>query len=125
MCVGLYERPQRCRAAWRVTPSWAAISAHEYPVPRSPDDGLGDGLVQLGGETGHVGQGVNITWLPLAGRGAYHASKEAAYSSFSTGRRRRFGVNLALTLDRPPGSPAPAAWSAVVGPPPAPSASAA
>ncbi len=28
--------PQRCCAAWRVTPSRAAISAHEYPVFRSP-----------------------------------------------------------------------------------------
>jgi hypothetical protein len=29
MCVGLYERPQRCCAACRVTPSRAAISAQE------------------------------------------------------------------------------------------------
>ena len=40
---------------------------------------------------------------------------ERGYSSFSTGRRRRFGVNLALTLDRLARSPAPVGWSAVVG----------
>ena len=31
-----HERPQRCCAAWRVAPSRAAISAHEYPMLRSP-----------------------------------------------------------------------------------------
>jgi hypothetical protein len=38
-----------------------------------------------------------------------------AYSSFSTGRRRRLGVNVVLTLDRPPRSPALDGWSAVLG----------
>jgi hypothetical protein len=36
-----------------------------------------------------------------------------AYLSFSTERRRRFGVNLALTLDRPVGTPVPNGWSAM------------
>ena len=39
-----YKRPQRCCAAWLVTPSRAAISAHEYPAFRSrwrPEAGFG------------------------------------------------------------------------------------
>ena len=36
MCVALYERPHRCCAACRVTPTRAAISAHDYPASRSP-----------------------------------------------------------------------------------------
>ena len=67
-----------------------------------PGDGLGDRLVQLGGEPGHVGQSVDVAGRDSPGVGAYDAPDEAAYSSFSTGRRRRFGVNLALTLDRLP-----------------------
>ena len=38
-----------------------------------------------------------------------------AYSSFSTERRRWFGVNLALTLDRPARTPVLAGWSVVMG----------
>jgi hypothetical protein len=45
--------------------------------------------------------------LPRRGR--------SEHSSFSTGRRRRLGVNLALTLDPPARSPALAGWSAMRG----------
>jgi len=38
-----------------------------------------------------------------------------AYSSFSTERRRWFGVNLALTLDRLARTPVLAGWSVVMG----------
>jgi hypothetical protein len=110
-----YGRPQRCCTAWRVTPSRAAISAQEYRACRSPvtawviaSSSLTTSLVcRLGRQRPP---------LPLAGRGRVWTRRtNEAYSSFSTGRRRRFGVNLALTLDRPARLPAPDGWSAVTG----------
>jgi hypothetical protein len=85
------------------------------PSLTQSDYGLGDGLVQLSGEPGHVGQGVNVATRNSPRVGANNASDEPAYWSFSTVRRRWFGVNLTLTLDRPPRSSAPEAWSAMRG----------
>jgi hypothetical protein len=87
---------QRCCAARRVTPSRTAISAHGYSALRSPGDGLADCVVQLGGQPGHVGQGVNVTVREPAGVSGIARRRKAAYSSFST-RPRRFGVHLLLT----------------------------
>jgi hypothetical protein len=41
-----------------------------------PGDGLADYLVQLGGQAGHVGQGVNVTACDPAGVGAQNAAGE-------------------------------------------------
>ena len=87
--------------------------------PRIPDvpeprDGLGDRLVQLGGESGHVGQGVNVTGCLSPGVGAYGAANERGVLVILD-RPSSLGVNLVLTLDRPLRLPVAVGWSAVVG----------
>jgi hypothetical protein len=68
-----------------------------------PGHGLADGVVQLGGDAGHVADGVDIPGGDTAAVGGDDARRtKALYWSFSTNRPRRFGVNEALTLDRVP-----------------------
>jgi hypothetical protein len=60
--------------------------------------GISHGGVDLGGEIAHVLQGVDVALGDAAAVGAQDAAGESAYSSFSTGRRGRLGVNRSLTL---------------------------
>ncbi len=101
-----YKRPQRCCAAWRVTPSRAAISAHEYPMFRSPVTAQ---VIASSSSAASPVMSVRASASPAATRRAWARitrRANAAYSSFSTGRRRRFGVKLLLTVDRLAGPPA-------------------
>ena len=82
-----------------------------------PDDGLGDSLVQLGGQPGHVGQGVNITRRNPSSVGAYDAPDEGGVLVILDPPPSSVWCQPSLTLDRLPDSPAPApaAWSAMRG----------
>jgi|SRR6185437_10303018 hypothetical protein len=60
-------------------------------------DRLGYGGVDLLGQAEHDGQGLNVAVADAAGVGARMRRTKALYSSFSTCRRGRFGVNPPLT----------------------------
>jgi hypothetical protein len=80
-----------------------------------PGDGLADRVVQVGGQAGHVGQGVNVTGRDPAGVARRTRRMNAAYSSFPTDRRRRFGVKPPLTPDRLAWGPPMDGWSVMTG----------
>jgi hypothetical protein len=73
-------------------------------------DRLGDGVVQFVGKPGREAECLDIAVCDAATVGA---RMNSSYSSFSTVRRRRFGVKPALTLDRLPLWPLPVGWSAM------------
>ncbi len=79
--------PHRCCAAWRVTPSRTAISAHEHPAFRSPVTAWLIASSSSGDEPGPVGQGVNVTGCHPSGVGADDAADERG---------------VLVVLDRPP-----------------------
>ena len=103
--------PSLCWAAWPSDAEPDCDLGPRVPGLAESDDGLADRVVQLGGEPGHVGQGVNVTGRDSAGRRrACTRRMNEAYSSFSTDRRRRFGVNLALDAGSP-GTIARSGWA--------------
>jgi hypothetical protein len=62
-------------------------------------DHLGDSSVDLLGQAEHEDQGLDVAVPNTAAVGALDAPNECGVlASFSTGRRRRFGVNPALTV---------------------------
>jgi hypothetical protein len=65
---------------------------------------MGYGCIQLGSEPRDVGRGVDVTGCYSPAWARMMRRTKEAHSSFSTDRRRRFGVDLPLTLDRPPTS---------------------
>jgi hypothetical protein len=58
---------------------------------------VGNGGIDLVGQAEHEGQGLDVTVPDAAGVGAQDAPDECAVLVLD-GRRRRFGVNLALTV---------------------------
>ena len=61
-------------------------------------DSLGCGGVDLLGQAEHEAQGVDVAVADAAAVGAQDAADECAVLVVSTRRRRRFGVNPALTV---------------------------